>query len=74
MCHKAVGTCPLVIHSILNRYETQKMCDKAFSEDSFMLEYCVDRYKTQKICDKPVQNFLSTLKLVLDCCLYKKNN
>lgn len=54
MYDKAVGTYPLVIDSIPDRYKTETMCDKAFFEDSFMLEYCVDRYKTEKICDKPV--------------------
>ena len=42
------------------------MCDKTFSEDPFMLKYCLDRYKAQGMCDKAVDNFLPTLKFVLD--------
>ena len=42
------------------------MHDKAVSEDPIMLKYCLNRHKTQELCDKAVDDFLPTLKFILD--------
>ena len=49
------------------------MPDEVASEDTFMLKYCLDSYKTQEICDKADDDFLSTLKLVLDWLVTKND-
>ena len=38
----------------------------SFGKDHFMLKHCLDRHKTQELCDKAVDDFLPTLKFILD--------
>ena len=42
------------------------MCDRVVSEYPFLIVYCPDEYKTQRMCDKAVDDFLASLKLILD--------
>ena len=42
------------------------MCDIAVSDDPFLIIYCPDKYNTQEMCDEGVDDYIATLKLVLD--------
>ena len=63
MCDQAANTCFFVFDSVPNQYMTLEMCDRVVP---FMLIHCPSRYKTQKMHDKTVDDYLVTLKFILD--------
>ena len=42
------------------------MLCRSFGKDHFMLKHCLNRHKAQELCDKAVDDFLPTLKFILD--------
>ena len=58
-----------LFNSILDRYKSQKMCDRAVSDYPFLIVYCPNGYMTKTLYNDTVDDSLSALKLIPNCCV-----